>query len=67
MYASNKTIISQSNYAEKKLMVYYCIYCFSLKAKTLSKPEPVQTGIKFCPQGIPVWTGFNVYISDIHN
>ena len=33
----------------------------SPKAKTLSEPEPVQTGIKVCPQGIPVWTGFTVY------
>ena len=36
--------------------------CFFLrKAKTLSKPEPVQSGIKLCPQGIPVWTGFTVF------
>ena len=34
--------------------------CSSPKSKTLSKPEPVQTGIKVCPQGIPVWTGFTV-------
>ena len=34
--------------------------CSSPKAKTLSKPEPVQTGIKLCPQGIPVCTGFTV-------
>ena len=34
--------------------------CSSPKAKNLSKPEPVQTGTKVCPQGIPVWTGFTV-------
>ena len=34
--------------------------CSSPKAKTLSKPEPVQTGIKVCPKGIPVWTGLTV-------
>ena len=34
----------------------------SPKAKTLSKPEPVQTGIKFCPQGVPLSTGFTVII-----
>ena len=33
----------------------------SLKAKTLSKPEPVQTGTKLCPQGFPICTGFTVY------
>ena len=30
------------------------VVCSSPKAKTLSKPEPVQTGIKLCPQDIPV-------------
>ena len=42
-------------------IVQVIIVCFSSKAKTLSKPEPVQTGIKPCPQGIPVWTGFTVH------
>ena len=31
-----------------------------VQAKTLSKSEPVQSGIKIGPQGIPVWTGFTV-------
>ena len=42
-------------------IVHIIVVCSSPKAKTLSKPEPVQTGIKVCPQGIPVWTGFTVY------
>ena len=42
-------------------IVQVIIVCSSPKAKTLSKPEPVQTGIKRCPQGILVWTGFTVY------
>ena len=41
-------------------IVQVIVVCSSPKAKTLSKPEPVQTGIKVCPQGIPVWTGFTV-------
>ena len=40
--------------------VQVIVVCSSPKAKTLSKPEPVQTGIKVCPWGIPVWTGFTV-------
>ena len=43
-------------------IVQVTVVCSSPKAKTLSKPEPVQTGIKLCPQGIAVWTGFTVYI-----
>ena len=39
-------------------IVQVIVVCSSPKPKTLSKPEPVQTGIKLCPQGIPVWTGF---------
>ena len=35
-------------------IVQVTIVCSSPKAKTLFKPEPVQTGIKVCPQGIPV-------------
>ena len=42
-------------------IVQVIVACSSPKAKPLSKPEPVQTGIKLCPQGIPVWTGFTVY------
>ena len=30
------------------------VVCSSPKAKTLYKPEPVQTGIQVCPKGIPV-------------
>ena len=41
-------------------IVQVIVVCSSPKAKTLSKPEPVQTGIKLCPQGIPVLTGFTV-------
>ena len=41
-------------------IVQVIVVCSSPKAKTLSKPEPAQTGIKVCPQGIPVWTGFTV-------
>ena len=41
-------------------IVQVIVVCSTLKAKTLSKPEPVETGIKVCPQGIPVWTGFTV-------
>ena len=44
-------------------IVQVIVVCSSLKAKTLSKPGPVQTGIKVCPQGIPVWTGFTVYMN----
>ena len=44
-------------------IVQVIVVCSSPKAKTLSKPEHVQTGIKVCPQDIPVWTGFTVYIS----
>ena len=44
-------------------IVQVIVVCSSPKAKTLSKPEPVQTGIKLCPQGIPVWPGFTVYNS----
>ena len=39
--------------------------CSSPKAKTLSKPEPVQTGIKRCSQGIPVCTGFTTYTTGL--
>ena len=41
-------------------IVQVIVVCSSPKAKTLSKPEPVQTGIKVCRQGIPVLTGFTV-------
>ena len=41
-------------------IVQVIVVCSSPKAKTLSKPEPVQTVIKVCPQGIPVFTGFTV-------
>ena len=41
-------------------IVQVIVVCSSLKAKTLSIPEPVQTGIKVYPQGIPVLTGFTV-------
>ena len=44
-------------------VVQVIVVCSSLKARTLSKPEPVQTGINVCPQGIPVLTGFTVYKS----
>ena len=40
---------------------YRCL--FLLKGKTLFKPEPVQTGIKVCLQGIAVLTGFTVLLS----
>ena len=30
------------------------------REKSSPKLEPVQTGIKVCPQGIPVWTGLTV-------
>ena len=43
-------------------IVQVIVVCYSPKAKTLSKPKPVRTGIKICPQGIPVWTGFTVLI-----
>ena len=42
-------------------IVQVIVVCSSPKAKTLSKPVPVQTGIKFGPQGIPVRTNFTVY------
>ena len=42
-------------------IVQVIVVCSSPEAKTLSKPEPLQTGIKVCPQGIPVLTGFTVY------
>ena len=35
-------------------IVQVIVVCSSPRAKTLSKPKPVQTGIKLCPQGIPV-------------
>ena len=41
-------------------IVQVIVVCSFPKAKTVSKPEPVQTGIKVCPQGIPVWTVFTV-------
>ena len=43
---------------------YYNLHvnCTSYRCLFLSKSKnPVQTGIKVCPQGIPVWTGFTVY------
>ena len=42
-------------------IVQVILVCSFPKVKTLSKPEPVQTGIKVCPQGIPVLTGFTVF------
>ena len=33
-------------------IVQFIVVCSSPKAKTLSKPEPVQAGIKLCPQGM---------------
>ena len=38
------------------------VVCSSPKEKSLSKPEPVQSGIKLCLQGIPVCTCFTVYV-----
>ena len=43
------------------ILRYLTLNRSTTKAKTLSKPEPVQTGIKVCPQGIPVWTGFTAH------
>ena len=35
--------------AKKVIIIYHP------QAKTLPKPDPVQTGIKLCPQAIPVY------------
>ena len=43
-------------------IVQVILVCSSPKVKTISKPEPVPTGIKVCPQGIPVLTGFTVVL-----
>ena len=47
-------------------IVQVIVVCSAPIAKTLSKPEPVQTGINVCHQGIPVWTGFTVHDFQVH-